>query len=145
MSDNFWARKLGAVENTAPAPAYVPTQELYPLYTTPAPQQGTVPSQQMAAPQGQVPEQEYVPSVRLKQGGICPGCGSDTYFSPSPSIMPICGDCGFNPRFEQEGYGAPTLRGDGATPVAASRQVAGTQTMRGAISELMAGRGERIQ
>lgn len=143
MSDNFWARKLGAVE-AAPAPVYVPTQELYPLYTAPAPQQGTVPSQQMAAPQGQVPLQEYVPSVRMKQGDICPGCGSDTYFSASPNHMPVCGDCGFNPRFEQQGYGAPTLKSE--TPAAPAKQVPNQPfSLKGAVAVLNNGGGEHIK
>lgn len=144
MSDNFWARKLGIDTSPAPAP-FQRTNELFPLYTAPQVAQGAVPSEQMAVPQGQAPQaQEYTPSVRLKQGETCPGCGGDKYFRPSPSFMPTCGDCGYNPRFEQSGYGErslPTQKGDN---VAASRQVQGGQTMQASIAALVAGQGERI-
>lgn len=143
MSDNFWARKLG-VANTAPAPApFRASTELYPLYSPPTVAQGAVPSQQMAVPQGPVPQEEYRPAVRLKQGQTCPGCGGDKYFSPLPSYMPTCGDCGFNPRFEQSGYGERSLKTEPgqATP---AHQVAGSQTMQAALVTLNAGGGEHI-
>jgi hypothetical protein len=144
MSDNFWARKLGLSQAPAPAP-FQSTTELYPLYTSPTVEQGAVPSQQVAVPQGQAPQaQEYTPNVRLKHGDTCPGCGGDKYFRPSPSIMPTCGDCGYNPRFEQSGYGErslPTQKGD---KVAAARQVAGSQTMQASLATLNAGGGEHI-
>lgn len=143
MTDNFWARKLGVNDAPSPAP-FQRSTELFPLYTSPAMAQGAVPSQQVAVPQGQTPQaQEYTPSVRLKQGEICPGCGSDRYFRPQPSYMPTCGDCGYNPRFEQSGYGErslPTKKGE-ATP---SRQVMGGQTMEASIAALRAGGGEHI-
>lgn len=142
MSDNFWARKLGL--NSAPAPApFRSSNELYPLYTSSEMGQGAVPSQPMAVSQGQVQE-EYAPDVRLKQGQTCPGCGGDKYFSPSPSYMPVCGECGYNPRFEQSGYGERSLRTEPgqATP---SRQTAGGQTMQAAIAVLNAGGGEHIK
>lgn len=144
MSDNFWARKLGVSNAPAPGPSYVPTPELYPIYNPPVSHQGTVPSQQMAAPQGQVPPQEYVPSVRMKQGDICPGCGSDTYFAASSSHMPICGDCGYNPRFEQQAYGAPTLKSD--APSTPAKQIASQPfSLKGAVAVLNAGGGEHIK
>ncbi len=145
MSDNFWARKLG-MTNASPAPApFQRSNELFPLYTTPAVAQGAVPSEQMAVPQGQTPQaQEYTPSVRLKQGETCPGCGGDKYFRPSPSIMPTCGDCGYNPRFEQSGYGERSLPSQKGEKVAAARQVTGGQTMETSIAILNSGGGERV-
>ncbi|APC46345.1 hypothetical protein HWB05_gp083 [Streptomyces phage BRock] len=143
MSDNFWARKLGV--NNAPATQpFHRSNELYPLY---APVPETVPSQPVPVPQGQAvpqPQETYSPTVRMKQGETCPGCGGDKYFRSSPSHMPTCGECGYNPRFEQSAYGAPTLRGDANAPVAASRQVSGGQTMQGAIQALQQGLGEHI-
>jgi hypothetical protein len=140
MSD-FWAKKLGL--STAPAPApFQRSTELFPLYTTPTVAQGAVP-EQVAVPQGQVPAQEYTPTVRMKQGELCPGCGSDTYFRSSPSHMPLCGECGYNPRFEQQAYGAPTLKAD-PKDVAPARQAGGGQTMQAAIAALQTGGGEHI-
>ncbi len=142
MSD-FWAKKLGVATPPAPVP-FQRSTELYPLYTAPAVAQGAVPSEQMAVPQGQVQQaQEYTPSVRMKQGENCPGCGSDTYFRASPSHMPICGECGYNPRFEQQAYGAPTLKAD-PKDVAPARQAGGGQTMQAAIATLQTGGGEHI-
>lgn len=142
MSDNFWARKLGA--NTSPAPApFRPSNELFPLYTAPAVGEGAVPPQQMAVSQGQVQE-EYRPSVRLKQADVCPGCGSNTYFRVTPNTMPVCGTCNYNPRFEQSGYGERSLRAEPGQ-VAAAQQVQGQgQTMQAAIALLNAGQGERV-
>lgn len=142
MSDNFWARKLGA--NTSPAPApFRPSNELFPLYTPPTVGQGAVPDQQMAVSQGQVQE-EYRPSVRLKQAEMCPGCGNNTYFRVTPNTMPVCGTCNYNPRFEQSGYGERSLRSEPGQ-VAASQQVSGQgQTMQAAIAMLNAGGGERV-
>ncbi len=143
MTDNFWARKLGVITAPGPAP-FQQSTELFPLYTAPTVAQGAVPSQQVAVPQGQTPQaQEYTPSVRLKQGDTCPGCGSDKYFRPSPNFMPTCGECGYNPRFEQSGYGErslPTKKGE-ATP---ARQVMGGQTMEASIAALKVGQGEHI-
>lgn len=144
MSDNFWARKLGIDTSPAPAP-FQRTNNPFPLYTAPEVAQGAVPSQQVAVPQGQVQEtQEYAPSVRLKQGEVCPGCGGDKYFRPSPNIMPTCGECGYNPRFEQSGYGERSLPTQKGEKVAAARQATGGQTMAASIAALNAGQGERI-
>lgn len=143
MSDNYWARKLG-LPNAAPAPApFRASNELYPLYSPPEVAQGAVPSQQMAVPQGQIPQQEYTPTVRLKQGQICPGCGSDKYFSSLPNYMPTCGSCGFNPRFEQSGYGERSLKTEPGQAKAAV-QVPGGQTMQASLAVLQAGGGEHI-
>lgn len=144
MSDNYWARKLG-MDKSSPAPApFQRSNELYPLYTAPQVAQGAVPSQQVAVPQGQDQTQEYAPTVRLKQGEICPGCGGDKYFRVSASFMPTCGECGYNPRFEQSGYGErslPTQKGD---KVASARQVEGGQTMQASLAVLQAGGGDHI-
>lgn len=143
MSDNYWARKLG-VNSTAPAPApFQRSNELYPLYTAPTVAQGAVPSEQMAVPQGQIQE-EYRPAVRLKQGETCPGCGGDKYFRPSPNIMPTCGECGYNPRFEQSGYGERSLPTQKGEVVKAAPQAGNVQRMDIAIATLNAGGGERI-
>jgi hypothetical protein len=142
MTDNFWARKLGMTNAPAPVP-FQPSTELYPVYTAPPVAQGAVPSQQMAVPQGQIPQQEYTPSVRMKQGDICPGCGGDKYFRAQPSAMPICGDCGYNTRFEQQAYGAPTLKAD-PKDVAPAKQTGGGQTMQQSLAILQAGGGEHL-
>jgi hypothetical protein len=97
----------------------------------------------MAVPQGQIPQQEYTPSVRMKQGDICPGCGGDKYFRAQPSAMPICGDCGYNTRFEQQAYGAPSLKAD-PKDVAPARQAGGGQTMQQSLAILQAGGGEHL-
>lgn len=146
MSDNFWAKKLG-VSNAPVSQPFHRSNELYPLYTAPQPEQEAVPSQQVAVPQGQAqpqPQETYTPTVRMKQGERCPGCGGDKYFRASPNVMAHCGECGYNSRFEQSAYGAPTLRGDANAPVAASRQVSGGQTMQASIAALNAGGGEHI-
>lgn len=142
MSDNYWARKLGLTTAPAPAP-FQRSTELYPLYTAPTVEQGAVPAQQVAVPQGQDQTQEYTPSVRMKQGELCPGCGSDLYFRPTPNTMPTCGACGFNPRFEQSGYGERSLKTEPGQAKPAA-QVAGGQTMQAAIATLNAGGGEHI-
>jgi hypothetical protein len=143
VSDNFWARKLGAPSSAPASAPFRKSNELYPLYTTPTVEQGAVPSQQMAVPQGQIPQEEYRPAVRLKQGELCPGCGSDKYFRPSPNYMPTCGSCGFNPRFEQSGYGERSLKTEPGQAKAAV-QVAGGQTMQASLAVLQAGGGEHI-
>lgn len=143
MTDNFWARKLGVDTTPAPTP-FKRSDTLFPVYAPTEVSQGTVPSQHMAVPQGSdTQREEYRPTVRISKGDICPGCGGDKYFRAQPSYMPTCGECGYNPRFEQQAYGAPTLKSD-PKDVAPSRQVGGGQTMQGAIAALNMGQGERI-
>lgn len=125
---NFWANKLSGTQNTAPPK---PSRDLF-AYTTPAPVPQAVPQQTV-----------YTPSVRMTQGSICPGCGSDNYRERINDRAVACPECGYHPRFQQEGYGVRSLRGEGvhATP---ARQPANTQTMQGAIAALNAGHGEHI-
>lgn len=127
----FWAEKINGVPSTTPAP---PTsRNLFGLYTNPVPQPQTVPVQQ-----------SYTPSVRLTQGSTCPGCGSDRYMGSYGDRAVGCGDCGYHPRFEQSGYGMPSLPGDRG-PVKAARQIATDGfTLKGAVAELNAGGGTHI-
>lgn len=125
---NFWANKLAGAE-VAPEPQL--PRGLF--YNTPAP-----------LPQPTVPQmQTYTPSVRLIQGSTCPGCGSNNYRGNVGSYAISCSECGYHPRFEQTGYGTRSLASDTGTATPA-RQVAGSQTMRGAIALLNAGAGEHI-
>lgn len=129
---SFWAEKLGV----APAaPAVIPqSRELYGLYNTPqAPVQQTVPAQ---------PE-EYIPTVRLTQGSVCPGCSSTRYRGSIGSRAVACPECGYHPRFEQSGYGERSLQSQPGQ-VSAARQPSGGQTMQASIALLNAGGGEHI-
>lgn len=129
---SFWANKL----NGEPVkPVTIPSRELFTAYGLPI-------TPQQAPQQQSIPDQEYKPSVRLKEGGRCPGCGSDKYMTMG-SYAIACGECGFHPRFEQSGYGERSLQtkpGE-ATP---ARQSGDSQTMQGAIATLNAGGGDHI-
>jgi ribosomal protein S27AE len=129
---SFWAQKLGM---TAPSstPAPPPSRQLYPMYNGPA-------SPQMPAP---TPQQDYTPSVRLKQGSICPGCGSDKYIGQHGSYAIACGECGYHPRFEQSGYGERSLASQPGE-VQAARQNTNRSTMAESIQLLNAGGGDHI-
>lgn len=129
---SFWAQKLGmTTQSNTPVPS--PSRDLFPMYNGPAPSPVTAPT----------PQQTYTPTVRLKQGSICPGCGSDKYMGQHGSYAIACGECGFHPRFEQSGYGERSLSSQPGE-VQASRQPANTQTMARAIQMLNAGQGEHI-
>lgn len=130
---SFWANKLN---NEPVRQNTVPSRDLYSLYNsqTPpaeAPQQSSIPQ-----------NQEYTPSVRLKEGGRCPGCGSDKYMTMG-SYAIACGECGYHPRFEQSGYGERSLQTKPGEAKAA-RQSGDSQTMQGAIATLNAGGGEHL-
>lgn len=124
---SFWANKLNGEPNKAPV---LPTRELYTqAIPVVVPQQSSIP-------------QDYQPSVRLKQGGRCPDCGSDKYMSYG-SYAIACAECGYHPRFEQSGHGERSLQtkpGE-ATP---ARQSGDSQTMQGSIATLNAGGGDHI-
>lgn len=130
---SFWANKL----NNEPVKTNpIPSRDLFSLYnsqTLPAetPQQASIPQ-----------NQEYTPSVRLKEGGRCPGCGSDKYMTMG-SYAIACGECGYHPRFEQSGYGERSLntKPGEAQP---ARQSGDSQTMQGAIATLNAGGGDHL-
>lgn len=129
---SFWANKLN---NEPVRPNTVPSRDLYSLYNS-----QTLPNE--SPQQLSIPNQEYTPSVRLKEGGRCPGCGSDKYMTMG-SYAIACGECGYHPRFEQSGYGERSLQtkpGE-AKP---SRQSGDSQTMQGAIATLNAGGGEHL-
>lgn len=130
---SFWADKLNGEQVK---PAQIPSRDLYPVYsslnTPPAtPQAPSIPNQE-----------EYVPSVRLKEGGRCPGCGSDKYMTMG-SYAIACGECGYHPRFEQSGYGERSLQTRPGEAKAA-RQSGDSQTMQGSIATLNAGGGEHL-
>lgn len=130
---SFWANKL----NNEPVKTNpIPSRDLFSLYnsqTLPAetPQQASIPQ-----------NQEYTPSVRLKEGGRCPGCGSDKYMTMG-SYAIACGECGYHPRFEQSGYGERSLntKPGEAQP---ARQSGDSQTMQGAIAVLNTGGGDHL-
>lgn len=130
---SFWANKLNGEQVR---PAQIPSRDLYPVYNSPnippaTPQAPSIPSQE-----------EYVPSVRLKEGGRCPGCGSDKYMTMG-SYAIACGECGYHPRFEQSGYGERSLQTKPGEAQAA-RQSGDSQTMQGSIATLNAGGGDHL-
>lgn len=131
---SFWANAINGVQNEAP-PA--PVQRGLYNYGSPIPQHY----------QYQPPQQDYTPSVRMTQGSICPGCGSDNYL-PHPPGQPdrsiACAECGFHPRFMQSGYGTPSLKSQPGQLATPARQYMGGQTMQQSIAVLNAGGGERI-
>lgn len=130
---SFWANKLN---NEPVRQNTVPSRDLYSLYSSPIPPAET--PQQASIPQNQ----EYTPSVRLKEGGRCPGCGSDKYMTMG-SYAIACGECGYHPRFEQSGYGERSLQTKPGEAKPA-RQSGDSQTMQGAIATLNAGGGEHL-
>lgn len=128
---SFWAQKLGVTAPSKPAVSPV-SRELYPMYNGPASPQ--------PLPQ---PPAAYTPSVRLKQGSICPGCGSDKYIGQHGSYAIACGECGYHPRFEQSGYGERSLSSQPGE-VQAARQNTNSSTMAASIQLLNAGGGDHI-
>lgn len=129
---SFWANKLNGEpvkQNT------VPSRDMFAVYNSP-----TIPQQAPQTPS--IPNQEYTPSVRLKEGGRCPGCGSDKYLIHG-SYAIACGECGYHPRFEQSGYGERSLQTKPGEAKAA-RQSGDSQTMQSAIATLNAGGGDHI-
>lgn len=127
---SFWANAINGVQESAP-PA--PVQRGLYTYNSPIPQNY----------QYQPPQPDYTPSVRMTQGSICPGCGSDRYLGSIGDRAIACGDCGYHPRFEQTGYGTRSLQTQPgqATP---ARQTQGGQTMQQSIAVLNAGGGEHL-
>jgi len=131
---SFWANKL----NGTPAPAQAPSRDLYGLYTTQAPV-----TQQQSIQQPQAAQGQYVPTARLKQGGRCPGCSSDKYMQHG-SYAVACAECGYHPRFEQTGYGLPSLASPNGQPAAAARQTGESSSLKASIAQLNAGQGQHI-
>jgi hypothetical protein len=101
-----------------------------------------IPQQTPQAPSIPQQNQDYTPSVRLKEGGRCPGCMSDKYMQYG-SYAVACGECGYHPRFEQSGYGERSLQTKPGEAQPA-RQSGDSQTMAGAIVTLNAGGGDHI-
>lgn len=129
---SFWADKL----NNAPVKTTpIPSRDLYGLYNS-----QTIPN--TSPQQLSIPNQEYTPSVRLKEGGRCPGCNSDKYMQYG-SYAIACGECGYHPRFEQSGYGERSLNTKPGEATAA-RQSGDSQTMQNSIVTLNAGGGDHI-
>jgi ribosomal protein S27AE len=130
---SFWAQKL----NNEPVKTNpIPSRDLFNLYNA-----QTIPPevpQQSSIQQNQ----EYKPSVRLKEGGRCPGCSSDKYMTMG-SYAIACGECGYHPRFEQSGYGERSLQTK-AGEAKAARQTGDSQTMQSAIATLNAGGGDHL-
>lgn len=130
---SFWAEKLGMAEQVATPPSPPVSRDLYGLYNRPVSPQQETPA----------PQQTYTPAVRLKQGSICPGCGSDKYMGSHGSYAIACGECGYHPRFEQSGYGERSLKSQPGE-VKAARQNTNSSTMAASIAALNAGHGEHI-
>lgn len=133
----FWANKLNGGTYTPPVS---PVRTLNPAnYPQPVSSHQTVPVEPYRGPT----EPQYVPSVRMIQGDNCPGCGSTNYRGRVGDRAIACPECGFHPRFEQTGYGTPSLRAEAgqATP---ARQPANTSNLKASIALLNAGGGERI-
>jgi ribosomal protein S27AE len=126
---SFWAQKLNG---ETVKPTTVPSRDMFNVYTAPTPPQQ---NQQQSI-------QEYIPSVRLKEGGRCPGCGSDKYMTYG-SYAIACGECGYHPRFEQSGYGERSLRSE-AGEAQPARQSKDSQTLGQSIAVLNAGGGEHL-
>lgn len=128
---SFWENKLNGTDNAQPV---IPSRNLYGVYQSPMPQQHI--------PQGNQAQEQYQPTVRLKQGSNCPDCGSDKYMTHG-SYAIACAECGYHPRFEQSGHGEKSLttKPGQATP---ARQPAVTQTMAASIAVLNAGGGDHI-
>lgn len=138
---SFWANKLNGQQNSQPVAP--PSRDMYAMYNPVLPQE-------MQQPQYQAPQQSqaYTPSVKTTQGSICPGCGSDRYMlhpPGQPDRTLTCPDCGFNPRFQQTGYGVPSLAIEKGATVQAARQTGDHQTMQAAIRGLNSGRQMPIE
>lgn len=130
---SFWANKLNG---TPPPPPPIPSRDMF--FTTQSLPQA--PEAQWQSIPGK--PDEYQPSVRLKQGGTCPGCGSDKYMQVGDRAV-ACGECGYHPRFEQSGYGERSLFVEKGA-VQAARQSGDHQTMAGSIANLNSGGGDHI-
>jgi hypothetical protein len=127
---SFWADKLNGQPIT---PTPVISRDLYPAtYIPSAPAQQTVPA-----------TQSYTPTVRLVQGSTCPGCGSDRYRT-NGSYAVACGECGYHPRFEQSGYGTPSLSSAHGSAIAARQIDSQGSSMHASIAELNAGGGVHL-
>lgn len=127
---SFWANKLNGEPNNTPV---IPTRDMFGVTVATTPPQ---PQQQSSI------SQDYKPSVRLKQGGHCPDCGSDKYMTYG-SYAVACGECGYHPRFEQSGHGERSLQTKPGEAQPA-RQPGDSQTMQGSIAILNAGGGDHI-
>lgn len=123
---NFWSQ-VAAAPAAAPAPVagYSPS----PFFAPPQPFQA--PSQAPAAVEApEVPGQwgsiaastAKAQSSRLTQ--TCPECNSGNFFAPhgQPNMMPVCYNCGYNPRFSQmtAGGGLPS---DSSAPARPAKQM----------------------
>ena len=130
---SFWANKLNG---TTPPSVPMPTRDLYGMYNP-------VTTQQALPVQNSI-QQEYTPTARLKKGGYCPGCGSDKYMQHGNYAV-ACGECGYHPRFEQSGYGTPSLSSPNGKPATPARQSSDHQTMNGQLAVLNSGGGDHIK
>lgn len=128
---SFWANKLNGQQVQ---PTNIPSRDMFGVNPATIPQQ--------TPPPQSIPNQEYTPSVRLKEGGRCPGCGSDKYMTMG-SYAIACGECGYHPRFEQSGYGERSLQTKPGEAQPA-RQSGDSQTLAGSIAILNAGGGDHI-
>ena len=134
---SFWAARL----NGTPPPPVVPaSRELYPQYLS-VPQEAlsTIPQQPQSV--------DYKPTVRMTTGGICPGCGTDNYLPHppgQPSVAVACNNCGYHPRFAQEGNGVRVPSAPGAKVVAARQVDAAGTNIRGQIAQMNANQHANI-
>lgn len=125
---SFWANKL----NGTPQKPVVPSRDLFGIYTP------------RVSPPETVSEETYTPTVRLTQGGNCPGCGSENYRANVGSYAIACPECGYHPRFEQTGYGEGSLRTAGQKAAPAKQIHDEGFSLKGAFAELNAGGGAHM-
>lgn len=122
---SFWAQKLGVPPATpAPTPTVAPQQPQEapagPWWSQPA-YGHTLATPAPVAPAEQ-PSRAMQLAESVRHTATCPGCGSGNYRGGYGNEMQRCYDCGYNPRFSQQGGAAGLPSGHGAaTP---SKQVA---------------------
>lgn len=92
MSSDFWLNKLresgSAPPPAAPQAGLTPTGApwwSHPTYGAPA-----APAQPQQPAQGPYRTEK---AQSAKQSAVCPSCGSDHYWRPSPNVREMCADC----------------------------------------------------
>lgn len=129
---SFWTNKLNGIEQTSTP---VITRNLYGLHQ-PVYIPGTI-SQQQSIP-GQ-----YTPSVRMVEGDSCPQCGTDSYRTYG-SYAITCIECGYHPRFTQEGSGIRIPREAGVIATPARQLDSGGTNLRGQIEQFNVNQHQNI-
>lgn len=118
-ASDWYARRLGQQPQAPPTPPIHPGRP--DTGYEQQPQTNLQRAQHIAQSQAQA-GQESLEAVRSGQGNMmelashfqgsraannattnCPECGEDRYIRPTPSAMPQCYHCGYNPRFTAYG------------------------------------------